>query len=92
MSDSQKPPLNDARTWSLMRRLLREAVKPYLGHLFFAVIFMVVVAGSTAATAWLLEPAIDEVFVAKDPEMLWSTSTRSWRVCTKSQCVGCWSH
>ncbi|PWR20099.1 ABC transporter permease [Zavarzinia compransoris] len=32
---------------------------------------MALVAGMTAALAWLLDPAIDEIFVNKDPTALW---------------------
>ena len=54
-----------------MRRLLSQHVRPHAGRLALAGVFMVVVAAATAANAWLLEPALDKVFVARDPTWLW---------------------
>ena len=54
-----------------MRRLLRQHVRPHVGELALAGVFMVLVAAATAANAWLLEPALDKVFVARDPMWLW---------------------
>ncbi|MBT3238038.1 MAG: ATP-binding cassette domain-containing protein [Rhodospirillaceae bacterium] len=53
-----------------MKRLLSESVRPYAGTIALAVFFMVIVAAATAASAWLMEPIIDEVFVAKDRDAL----------------------
>ncbi|WP_374467138.1 ABC transporter ATP-binding protein [Ferrovibrio sp.] len=52
---------------ALIRRLLAEQVRPHIGSLFFALLSMMVVAAMTAATAWLLKPAIDQVFTERDP-------------------------
>ncbi|TDP43367.1 subfamily B ATP-binding cassette protein MsbA [Zavarzinia compransoris] len=54
-----------------MRRLLRGAIRPHAGRLVVAGFMMALVAGMTAALAWLLDPAIDEIFVNKDPTALW---------------------
>ncbi|MFN4275178.1 MAG: ABC transporter ATP-binding protein [Ferrovibrio sp.] len=56
-----------ASSMALIRRLLAEQVRPHIGSLFLAVISMGVVAAMTAATAWLLKPAIDQVFTERDP-------------------------
>jgi len=53
-----------------MGRLVREFVRPYIGWIGLAIFFMVLVAGSTAASAWLMKPVIDDVFTAKDADML----------------------
>ena len=55
----------------LLGRLLRDFVRPYAGRLVLAAVMMVVVAVTTAANAWLLEPAVDQVFVKQVPHMLW---------------------
>lgn len=57
----------DAGSIGLIRRLLREQVRPHVGSLALAVFSMAVVAAMTAATAWLLKPAIDQVFTQRDP-------------------------
>jgi subfamily B ATP-binding cassette protein MsbA len=58
-------------TQELVRRLIREYVRPYLGWLALALFFMVLVAGTTALSAWLMEPVVNEVFVARQLDALW---------------------
>jgi len=55
----------------LMRRLWRESIRHYLGWLVLAVLCMALVAAATAFSVWLLKPVIDDVFVAKNQDMLW---------------------
>jgi subfamily B ATP-binding cassette protein MsbA len=64
---SPTPPGTPVSSMALIRRLLAEQVRPHIGSLFLAVISMGVVAAMTAATAWLLKPAIDQVFTERDP-------------------------
>ena len=54
----------------LMFRLLRDYVRPHVGRLLWAAFFMAVVAATTGLHAWLLEPAIDKIFVDHVPGML----------------------
>jgi subfamily B ATP-binding cassette protein MsbA len=56
---------------ALYRRLVREAVAPYLGQFLLASLCMAAVAASTAALAWLMEPVVSQVFVAKRADLLW---------------------
>ncbi len=56
---------------NLYRRLIREAVTPYLGRFLLAGLCMAAVAGSTAALAWLMDPVVSQVFVAKRADLLW---------------------
>ncbi len=56
---------------NLYRRLVREAVTPYLGRFLAAGVCMTLVAGSTAALAWLMDPVVSQVFVAKRADLLW---------------------
>jgi subfamily B ATP-binding cassette protein MsbA len=55
----------------LMGRLIRESVRPYAGWLLMAVMAMGAVAGSTALSAWLMEPVVNDVFIGRDRAMLW---------------------
>ena len=55
----------------LVRRFLQERMRGYFVPVAGALIFMAVVAAATAGTAWLLEPALDEVFGAHDRGMLY---------------------
>ncbi|WP_290811504.1 ABC transporter transmembrane domain-containing protein [Ferrovibrio sp.] len=64
-SDSSQP--THTSSGKLLRRLLAEQVRPHLGALALALVAMITVAAMTAATAWLLKPAIDQVFTQRDP-------------------------
>ena len=61
-------------TFALVGRLLRESVRPYIWWIAAALICMGVVAGTTAATAWLLGPVVDDVFIKKNMTAVWVVS------------------
>jgi subfamily B ATP-binding cassette protein MsbA len=54
-----------------MHRLIVEHVRPHFGTILLGVIAMGLAAGATAANAWLMEPALDGVFVRHDQTMLY---------------------
>ena len=54
----------------ILKRLFRDSIKPYSLKLFSSLFFMVIIALCTGATAWLLDPAIDKIFLDKDESML----------------------
>jgi subfamily B ATP-binding cassette protein MsbA len=58
-------------TISLMRRLVRDYIRPYLAWIATAVFFMVIVSAATGVSALLMEPIVDDVFIAKDKNILW---------------------
>lgn len=64
-------PEGHVSTHLLMRRLLRESVRPYAGWLALAVVFMAVMAAATALSAWLMKPVVNDVFIGRDPATLW---------------------
>ena len=64
-------PAADQASHRLLARLMREYVRPYTGRLVWAMVLMVAAALTTAANAWLLEPAIDKIFVAKSETLLY---------------------
>ena len=53
-----------------LKRLYRDYTKKYLNKIFLAVFFSILVAGSTSATAWLLDPAIEKIFINRDQSLL----------------------
>lgn len=55
----------------LAKRLVREGVRPYLGRILLSLVFMGIVAGTSALLAALMKPVVDEVFVRRDASMLW---------------------
>lgn len=54
----------------MMKRLIRSYLIPYLGLMKLAVIFMLLVASTTAMLAWLMQPVIDDVFGGDKPHMI----------------------
>jgi subfamily B ATP-binding cassette protein MsbA len=57
---------------STARRLAREAILPYAGQFALAGVCMVLVAVSTAALAWLMDPVVNRVFVERNQDLLWA--------------------
>ncbi len=54
----------------ILTRLFRDSIRPYASRLASSLFFMIIIALSTGATAWLLDPAIDKIFLDKDESML----------------------
>ena len=54
----------------ILKRLYIDYTKKYLNKIFLAVFFSILVATSTSATAWLLDPAIDKIFLNRDQGLL----------------------
>ena len=55
----------------IIKRLYRDYVKKHFKRIILSLILSLVVAGSTAATAWLLDPAIKKIFVEQDKTLAW---------------------
>ena len=54
----------------LIKRIYRTQIKKYIPDLIIVVLFMIIHGASTAAVAWLLDPAIKKIFLEKDKVML----------------------
>jgi subfamily B ATP-binding cassette protein MsbA len=63
-TNSNQPPPLPSRV--LVRRLLREHVRPHVPTIALALVFMALTAAATAALAKLMEPVLDQVFQARD--------------------------
>ena len=50
----------------IVKRLYREYIKKYISRLILAIILSVIVAGSTSAIAWLLDPAVKKIFIEQN--------------------------
>lgn len=55
----------------LIKRVFKSQVKKYIPELFLAFIFIILTSITTALTAWLLDPAIKEIFENKNNTMLY---------------------
>ena len=51
-------------------RLYKDYSKKYLNKIILSGLFSILVAGSTSAIAWLLDPAIKKLFIEKDQSLL----------------------
>ncbi len=54
----------------ILKRLFRDYTKKYLKNIFISVFFTVLLAGSTSAVAYLLDPAIKELFINKEKSLI----------------------
>ena len=55
----------------ILRRLYRDYTKKFLNKIIISVLFSVLVAASTSAIAWLLDPAIKKLFIDKDKTLIY---------------------
>ncbi len=56
----------------ILKRLYKEYVKKHLQRIFLALILSLIVAGSTASIAWLLDPAVKKIFIEKNEVFAWT--------------------
>ena len=54
----------------IIKRLYNDYTKKFLPKILISVFFSVLVAGSTSAIAWLLDPAIKKIFIDKDQTLI----------------------
>jgi len=52
------------------KRLYKEYTSKFLNLILLACFFSVLVAGSTSSIAWLLDPAIEKIFIQKDQKLI----------------------
>ena len=55
----------------ILKRLYREHIKRYFKRIILSLVLSLIVAGSTSATAWLLDPAVKKIFIDKDQTFAW---------------------
>jgi subfamily B ATP-binding cassette protein MsbA len=56
---------------SILKRLYNDYTKRYLNKILLSVFFSVFLAGSTSAVAYLLDPAINKLFIEKDQTLIY---------------------
>jgi subfamily B ATP-binding cassette protein MsbA len=61
----------DHSTLVLIRRLMKEGIRPYLGKVVMAVVCMVVGAGANAGYALLMDPVVNKIFTERNSAFLW---------------------
>ena len=56
---------------TILKRMYAEYVRFHIKTIIFCLFLSVLVAASTSATAWLLDPAVKKIFVEKDQTLAW---------------------
>ena len=54
----------------IYKRLYKDYTKKYLDKIILSALLSILVAGSTSAIAWLLDPAIKKLFIEKDQSLI----------------------
>ena len=54
----------------ILKRLYRTYIKRYLGRIFLALILSIFVSTSTSSIAWLLDPAIEKLFIERNTDLI----------------------
>ena len=55
----------------IIKRLYRDYTTNYLNKIILAIVFSLFVAGSTSSIAYLLDPAIEKIFLEKDQSLIY---------------------
>ena len=56
----------------IYKRLYKDYSKKYLNKIIISLFFSILVAGSTSAIAWLLDPAIKKIFIDRDETLIYT--------------------
>ncbi len=56
----------------ILKRLYKEYVKKHLKKILLALVLSIIVATSTSAIAWLLDPAVKKIFIEQNKVFAWS--------------------
>ena len=54
----------------ILKRLFKNYTSKFIDKILLAGFFSIIVAASTSATAWLLDPAIEKIFLNKDQTLI----------------------
>src|SRR5215469_6717890 len=71
MRDNSPIPHTETPSSALVARLVREFIWRHASRIALAFICMAIAGGSTALRAWLMEPVLDRIFIARDSSLLW---------------------
>ena len=62
----------------ILKRLFNDYTKKYLPQIFLALIFSLILAASTSSIAWLLDPAVEKLFIQKNKSLMILIQKQSW--------------
>ncbi|MBB3407940.1 ATP-binding cassette subfamily B protein [Rhizobium sp. BK316] len=70
-ADSRKPHVNSDTVTGILKRIIAENGRDHLWGYVFAISCLVIVALSTAFTAWIMRAIIDEAFANRRADVVW---------------------
>ena len=56
---------------TILKRLYRQYIRKHLRRIFYSFLLSLIVAGSTASIAYLLDPAVKKIFIDNDRTLAW---------------------
>ena len=56
--------------FEIIKRLFKTYTKNYINKILLSIFFSLLVAGSTSSIAWLLDPAIEKIFIEKNQTLI----------------------
>lgn len=62
--------MNTSSTSYLLKRIIKNYIRPHIWTFAFSISLMFIIAGTTAGQAYLIKPALDVIFVDKNMKML----------------------
>ena len=54
----------------ILKRLYKDYTKKFIGKIMLSIFFSILVAISTSAIAYLLDPAIEKIFIEKNKDLM----------------------
>ena len=66
--------------FEIYKRLYKDYTRKYLNKIIISLLFSILVAGSTSAIAWLLDPAIKKIFIDKDQTLTYLIDPKHQRI------------
>jgi ATP-binding cassette, subfamily B, bacterial MsbA len=61
----------DKNNFSIIKRLFKDYTLKHLNKILLAIFFSILVAGSTSSIAYLLDPAIEKIFINQDETLMY---------------------
>jgi ATP-binding cassette subfamily B protein len=71
IKNAEKPHVDARVTWSILKRVIAENGRDHIRSYAFAISCLVLVALSTAFTAWIMQSVINEAFANRRADTIW---------------------
>ncbi len=72
MASSEEQRINPSAIWGVLRRILAENGRDYIGTYIFAIVCLVIVAMTTAFMAYIMRDVVDEALAKQRGEVIWA--------------------